>query len=297
MTDIFKDFAVKALNLTDERLAEIVYSDAEKQTIKDNAIDELLRLDAERVKIHKAASNDALTAMHDKGYKKAQGETLAKFEQSLKEEFGVGESKAQGSELVKEIINKISKDTQLDDNKVKLHPLYIQLEKKLGSEYVAKADHERIVEEYNGYKSKVEKEKVLAVVKSDALRVFLDLKPVLSKDPAKAVRQQSNFLRELETYEYEVQADGSHIIKVAGNRYDNKHGHPVAFKDFVKEVADQFFDFEVQPERGSPEHAEGKDKNILTPQSEEEYRIAIATESDPAKRVAIKAAWDVKNKK
>mgnify|MGYP007042183992 CR=1 FL=1 len=54
MSDILKDFAVKALNLTDEQIAEIVYSD-DKGTIKETAAEELLRLNAERVSELKAA--------------------------------------------------------------------------------------------------------------------------------------------------------------------------------------------------------------------------------------------------
>ena len=71
MSDVLKDFAVKSLNLTDEQFAAIVYAD-DKTTIKENAMEELLRLDSERVKSLKAASKDELTQMHDKGYKKAR---------------------------------------------------------------------------------------------------------------------------------------------------------------------------------------------------------------------------------
>jgi hypothetical protein len=297
MSDVLKDFAVKSLNLTDVQIAEILYSDAEKTTIKENAMEELLRLDSERVKALKAASKDELTFMHDKGYKKAQGETAAKFEQSLKDEFGVTESKAQGTELVKEIIAKISATTQLDDDKVKLSPLYIQLEKKLGSEYVAKADFDRINEEYNGYKSTVEKEKVLSVVISDALRAFRELKPVLPKDANKALNLEADFLGKLKAFEYEVQADGSHIIKIDGKRYENAQGHPVQFKDFIKTQADKYFEFEVQGEKGNGGNDNGGGTgSVKVPTSKEEYVIAVSNESDPLKRIAIQDAWNAKNK-
>jgi len=298
MSDVFKDFAVKSLNLTDEQFAEIVYSD-DKTTVKDTAISELLRLDAERVKGLKAASKDELTLMHDKGYKKGQVETLSKFEQSLKEEFGVVESKSQGSELVKEIINKISKDTKLDDDKVKLHPLYVQLEKKLGSDYVAKADFDRVQGEFDGYKNGVEKEKVLTVVISDALRAFRELNPVLPKDANKALNQETVFLDKLKAFEYEVQADGSHIIKVDGKRLENAQGHPVGFKDFIRQQADKYFEFQVQNARGSSGNENGANSGsgITIPKTQAEFNIAYTNEPDPKKRVALADAWDAVNKK
>lgn len=296
MPDVLKDFAVKSLNLTDEQFAAIVYAD-DKTTIKDNAMDELLRLDSERVKSLKAANKDELTQMHDKGYKKAQGETAAKFEQALKDEFGVAESKAQGTELVKEIIAKISTTTQLDDDKVKLHPLYVQLEKKLGSEYVARADYDRINEEYNGYKNNVEKEKVLSVVISDALRAFRELKPVLPKDTAKALNLEADFLGKLKAFEYEVQADGSHIIKIEGKRYENAQGHPVQFKDFIKQQADKYFEFEVQNKKENSGNDNGNGSgSVKVPTSVAEYNLAVASETDAKKRIALMDAWEARNK-
>lgn len=298
MSDVLKDFAVKSLNLTDEQFAEIVYSD-DKTTVKDTAIAELLRLDAERVKALKAASKDDLTLMHDKGYNKGKIETLSKFEQSLKEEFGVVESKAQGSELVKEIINKISKDTKLDDDKVKLHPLYVQLEKKLGSDYVAKADFDRVQGEFDGYKNNIEKEKILTIVISDALRAFRELKPVLPKDANKALNLETDFLNKLKSFEYEVQADGSHIIKTDGKRFENAQGHPVGFKDFIRQQADKYFEFEVQGGKGSAgnDNGAGSGTGITIPKTQSEFNVAYANEPDPKKRVALADAWDAVNKK
>jgi len=296
-----KDFAVKALNLTDEQFAEIVYSDAEHTTIKDNAIQELLRLDAERVTKLKSASKDDLTKTYDKGYQKAQAESLSKFETNLKEQFGVAESTSQGIDLVKEIIAKISKDTNLDDDKVKLHPLYVQLEKKLGSEYVAKAEYEKVVGEFDGYKNNIQKNEILStVVNIDAVREFRSLNPVLSVDPVRAINQENAFLNTLKTFEYEKQADGNHIIKVDGKRLENAQGHPIPFKEFIKQQAELSFDFKVQGDKGNGGNnnasggaGAGKSFSFKT---KEEYLKAQATESDPQVKVAMMHYWNEMNK-
>jgi uncharacterized protein (DUF2249 family) len=291
-----KDFAVKALNLTDEQFAEIVYSD-DKVTFKDNAVEELLRLDAERVSKLKSANKEELTKMHDKGHQKGLAEGLSKFEGSLKEQFGV-ETSSQGVELVKEIIAKISKDTNLDDDKVKLHPLYLQLERKVGTDYIAKAEYDKVKGEFDGYKSQVEKDKVNGVVINDALKDFRNLKPVLSKDPTKALNQEARFLNELKSYEYEVQSDGNHVVKIDGKRLENAQGHPVLFRDFVKSQAEKYFDFEVQGSKGSAgnNNSQNNDIVVTVPTDKRAYLIALNNETDPQKRVAMMHAWNEANK-
>jgi hypothetical protein len=296
MPDVLKDFAVKSLNLTDEQFAEIVYSD-DKGTVKEDAIQRLLALDAERIKNAKSIAKERETELHDKGYKKAQAESLIKFEGSLKEQFGV-ESTSQGIDLVKEIIAKISKDTNLDDDKVKLHPLYLQLERKVGTDFVAKAEFEKVKGEFDGYKSQVEKDKVNSIVINDALRDFRSLKPVLSKDPSKALNQEQRFLNELKSFEYEVQSDGNHVVKIDGKRIENAQGHPVLFRDFVKQRAELQFDFELQGTKGNGgnDNSQNNDVHVTVPTDKRAYLVALNNETDPHKRVAMMNAWNEANK-
>ena len=299
MPDVLKDFAVKALNITDEQFAEIVYSD-DKGTVKETAIQELLRLDAERVTKLKAASKEELTKTYDKGYQKAQAESLSKFETNLKEQFGVTESNSQGLDLVKEIIAKIGKDTNLDDEKVKLHPLYVQLEKKLGSDYIAKAEYEKVKGEFDGYKNSIEKEKIVSVVvNSDGLREFRALNPVLSSDPVRALNQENDFLDKLKAFEYEKQADGNHIVKIDGKRLENAQGHPVPYKEFIKMQAEKYFDLSEQTPRGNGGNNNNNNGGnpIVVPKTKEEYIKAQAAESDPKKKVELMNAWNALNNK
>jgi hypothetical protein len=297
MSDILKDFAVKSLGITDDRFAEILYSD-DKVTVKETALDELLRLDAERVKSLKAANKDELTAKFNNGHQKGLAEGLGKFEATLKEQFGVGDSTAQGVDLVKEILVKQGQSANIDDEKVKLHPLYRKLEVALEKDYIAKSEYEKVTQEFDGYKNGVEKEKVMHVVKSDALKAFRSFEPVLSADTTKALNQELDFLNKLGAYEYEIQMDGSHIIKVDGKRLENAQGHPVSFNDFVKTQADKYFDFKVQTAR---ENAHNHNTNVVinnvtVPKTKQEYLVALNNESDPVKKVALMNAWKEQNK-
>ena len=297
MNDPLKDFALKSLNISEDKFAEIVYSDAEKTTLKPDALDSLLALDAERIKTAKQVAKDRETELHDKGYNKAKAEALAKFETNLREQFGITETTLQGLDLVKEIVSKTSKTAEIDEEKVKLHPLYLQMERKLGTEYVPKADYDKVQGEFDGYKSNVERDKVLTVVLTDAIREFRGLKPVLPKDPTKARNQEDDFANKLKTFEYEVQSDGNHIIKVDGKRLENAQGHPIGFKDFVKTQAERFYEFEQQIDRGNAGNDNrGGSGSVKVPTNEAEYQQAIVNETDPMERVKIKRAYEASKK-
>jgi len=298
MSDILKDFAVKSLGITDEQFAEIVYSD-DKVTVKETALQELLNRDAERVKTLKAASKDELTDKFNKGHQKGLAEGLGKFEQTLKEQFGVGESAAQGIDLVKEILVKQGQSANIDDEKVKLHPLYRKLEVALEKDFVAKADYEKVTQDFDGYKSNVEKEKVMHVIKADGLKVLRSLKPVLPSDPQKALNQELDFLDKLGAFEYELQIDGSHIIKVDGKRYENAQGHPVAFADFVKQQSDKYFEYAVQDQRGNAGNSGGNGGGgtVTIPKDKQAYMVALNNESDPKKKIELMHAWNASQNK
>lgn len=297
--DFLKDFAVKVLNLTDEQFAETVYSDVEKQTLKEDALQQLLNKDAERIKAAKAIAKERETELHDKGYKKAQAESLSKFEKEIKEQFQVPDSTSQGVDLIKEIIAKISKDTNLDDDKVKLHPLYVSLEKQMKEKYIGKEEYDKVVSEFDGFKKNVDRDKVMHFVKADALKIFRSLKPVLPSDAIKATNQENKFLAEFDGYEYQVQNDGSHIILVDGKRLENAQGHPISFADFVKGRADMYFEFEQQSGKGNAGNSgggAGSGGQITLPTDVKKFNEMLALEPDPQKQIAMSKAWDEAHK-
>ena len=120
---LIQGLVAKTLNIANDEIASILYK--EDGTLKEDAVETLVSKDAQRIQALKDMHSAELTKIHDKGYNKAKVETLSKFEKDLKDEYGIAESQATGKELVKEILSKLSKDTHLDEDKVKLHPKFI----------------------------------------------------------------------------------------------------------------------------------------------------------------------------
>lgn len=293
MNELLESLVGKTLNLPKERIAEILYDS--EGNIKEGAIDELVRLDADRVNTLKKASKDDLTRIHNEAYSKAKAEVLSDFEAKIREELGVT-TDAKGIELIKDIVAKKS-NVQIDEEKVKLHPKYIELEKKLSSEYISKAEYEKTKKELEDFKRNVARESTLSVVKADAVKVFRGLKPVLSKDPARATNQEADFLNKIAAYDFEVQADGKHIIKKAdGTRLETLNGYPIDFDEFIKSEANKYFDFEVQGDKGNAGNQGGGGLNMVMPKSESEYLTMLANEPDPQKAKALMTAWQARQK-
>ena len=139
------------------------------------------------------------------------------------------------------------------------------------------------------------------VVVSDALKEFESLNPVLSTDAKRAYNQKVDFLNKMKAFEYEVQSDGNHIIKVDGKRYENAQGHPIPFRDFVKQQTELYFDLNVQGAKGSAGNNNGNGGagtgSVTVPTDKREYMIALNNETDPHKKIALKNAWEAKNNK
>lgn len=300
MKDQFNNLVGKILNIPNEQILADFY-ESDGTTLKADAIDRLAQLDADRIKAIKEANKSKLTEMHDTGYSKGKAEALAKYENDLRTEFGVENKELKGIDLIKEVVAKNAK-VEIDEEKIKLHPRYLELERKLTNDYMPKAEYERTKAEFDAFKTQIEMSKVNSVIKEDAVKVFLSLNPVLSKDANKAVNQQKDFVEKLLAYQFEIQSDGNHIIKQGDKRLENANGHPVSFADFVKSEADKYFDFEVQSDRGN-----GGNKNngsggsgggtVKVPQTLEEYNEALANESDPKKAVELMNAWKAKHNK
>lgn len=295
MKETLEQLVGRLLNLPKEKVAELYESDGE--TLKADAIDTLVAIDAARIKALKDAHKDELTKIHDEAYSKAKGESLAKWEKQIKDELGL-QTDAKGLDLIKEAIAKNAK-VEIDEEKIKLHPRYIELERKLNNEFISKAEYDKVKKEFDEFKTVIERGKVVDVVKQDAIRIFRSLKPVLSKDPARATNQESDFVEKLTRFDYDIQNDGNHVIMVDGKRLETSNGFSVAFADFVKSEAAKYFDFEVQDNRGNAgnNNNSGSSLNIVLPQSEAEYITMLAKEPDPHKQVALRNAWNAKNAK
>ena len=294
MSEFIEGLVGRTLNLPKEKVAEILY-ESDGTTIKADAIDKFIEIDSLRIKALKEAHKDELTKMHDRAYSEAKGETLAKYEKQLKEELGLT-TDAKGIDLIKEAISKGAK-VELDEEKVKLHPRYIELEKKLNQDFISKAEYDKVKSEFDEFKTQIEKVKVSSVIKQDAIRIFRALKPVLSHDPIKATNQEDDFVDKLIAFDYDIQGDGNHIIKNDGKRMETSNGYPIGFADFVKSEASKYYDFQLQDDKGNAGNKQaGSGTSMIFPQSEQEYTIMLANEPDPAKAIALMTAWKSRSK-
>ena len=243
-------FAVKVLGMTDEEVQSLYKkTDEGEAVLVDNFADILAKKDADRIASLEKGYKEKQTELHDKGYQKAQKEVLGKFEKQIKEKYGF-ETDKMGVDLVDDLISQASQGKEKPQD-IKTHPDYIKLERQLQTDFVPKSKYEEITGEFDNFKQNVERNQVIGKVKEDARKVFRSLNPILSKDPKKAANQEAEFLSKLDTYDYQVQEDGNHVIIKNGNRLENDHKNPVIFSEFVKQRASDLYDFAEQSEKGN----------------------------------------------
>ena len=100
MKDILFGYASKTLNVDTDRLAEILLKKADDGTLtdeaNDNALTELLKLDAERVGKMKPDTK----GIFDNGHKKGLKEGAEQWESKVRESFGITDDTIQGDALI-----------------------------------------------------------------------------------------------------------------------------------------------------------------------------------------------------
>lgn len=292
--DLLFGVLTKTLNKTSDELTELIYNkpsdDNTEPTLKEEAMELILNMDSTRVEnIKKTVKPDK--EMLDAQYKRGLKETMINFEKELKKQYGI-ESDKQGIELITEIVEMNKQEAaKLTDEDVKKHPLYRSLEK----ERVPKADHEKVLNEFNEYKQNQTRQQTLTQIRRDALKHLMPLNPVISDNPQVAKTREEDFLNKFSGYEYEIDDDGNHLILKNGERLEDGHGNPLMFKDFVEQRARTHYEFAAQDEKGNAGN-EQKSGKVTVPKSEEDYREQMAAAKSPEERIAIKAAFDAANK-
>lgn len=280
----------KTLNVSEQELTDLLYQkadDSDEMILKDGALDEILGMDEDRVKNIQANVKPKKEVLEEQ-YSRGKKETMEAFEKEVKEKYSL-ESDKIGIELVEEAVSsQVKTKPKLTDDDVKKHPVYLELEKNS----VTKEQYETLKGEFDGFKKNQEKSKKLLEVNEFVLRELELLKPVVSENAEVRINRQKDFLKKFEQWDYQLQ-DGSDplILDADGNRIEDGHGNPVAWKDFVKKNASLYYDFKVQDGKGSSGSGgdEGeKFKGIKVPGSKEEYSQMIQDEQDPEKRIEIR---------
>lgn len=272
--------------------------------LKATALASLLDKDKARVQAFK----DEATVAHDKGFNKAKGDALTKFEKDLKEKHGITSDK-QGLDLIDHIVTekiKLDPNGEKDEEKVKRSPVYLQMVDKLKQEKTDALTLES--KKYEDLQTSIKKDSTFKSVSETALDFIKnELKPILPEGKtadgkSKADIQLNKFLKDLTSeYDFEI-TDGKTFISKDGKLLENAHGHMLDFKDVVKAKASEVWDFQTGEARNSAGNnnnaaAAGTDKTYKgpVPKSDDEYMQMIEANKDnvPA-QIQITQAWTTK---
>lgn len=246
--ETFKYIATKLLNLTEEELTS-KYFDGE--ALKETAPDELLTAIETKLKAAKQGETEAF----NKGFKKAEAKFKSEAENTIKEVLGVEIN--EGEDLA-EVVSKWHSENKktksaLTDDDIKKHPLYRQLEK----ERVPKEEYEKVISEFDDYKSQAARREVLAQVKPKVWGVVTGMNPKLPTDQKVAETYRNAFLSVFDSYDYQIENDDVLVLK-DGKRVEDNFGNPLKFEDFVKSNASNYFEFNKQEAKGGAGNANGQ---------------------------------------
>ena len=297
LTSIMLGYLVKQHGITEDAAAELLFesSEGEVDRTKPNkdALQALLQLDQDRVT--KLKDGVDTSEVFKQGYDKARSEVLGKAEKKLAKKYGIEDDSLKLDMLVETIVAAATPDdNQLEDDKVKTHPLYLELERNAASEIeTLKTTYE---DKIKGMETTYAKTETMRGVSSEVLSLFDGLKPVLSSDTVRAGNQRADFAKRFESYDFEKQEDGSYLILQGGKRLEDGHGHPLTLDALVRQEASRTYDFQVQDKKegtGNGGQTGGSGASAVNvPSSEDEYNEAIFNAKTAEERVAITQAYE-----
>lgn len=244
MKTIITGLLSKAYNQDTGKIAELLKNGVElSEEEQQEVLNQILEIDSARVEnIKKGISTKEFI---EQGYNKAKGEVLSKFEQTLKEKFGI-ESNKTGSELIEDIVSaKAEKggSGELTEDAIKRSKVYQDLQTKLNTDVeTTKSTLQKQIDDLqNGYKN----EKTFSNVEKKALSIFTGLNPILPQTKAVADNQINNFVNSLKDFTFDVQDDRIVVMDKDGKVVEDGHGNSRSFEDIVKEKASSQFEFKV----------------------------------------------------
>ena len=253
--EILFAFVEKTLGIPPDQIGPLVYKKGPDNVptteIDEKALDALL--DKDKVRVQTIKSQVDTTSHFDNGYKKAQSEVLAAKEKAFKEKYKMeGEYKL--DDLVDHIVTTKVKEASsgdIEEAKVKGHPLFIQTLKKVeDTENEWKTKLDTAIKDYT---TKLEQTEVKGEAKSVVLKAFMDYKPVLSTNAERAETQKKEFVDSiLQTSSLKKVAKvGIALLDENGEVRTDEHGHVVTLDKFVFAKASALYDQVVQSKKGN----------------------------------------------
>jgi hypothetical protein len=302
--ELLEKFIGKTLNIPAEEVATLMFEKVDdKEVIKADALESLLEKDKARI----AKFVEDRKTQFDNGYKKAQAETLSKFEKEIKEKFGVAEDK-QGLELIESIVaeNIKGQGGELDEEKIKRSKLYLDTVSKLNKEKEEAIAAE--AKKFNDLETSIKKQTIFKTISDKAKEKLKELNPILPEGKTNDGKSKSDiqierFLRELEMeYNFELKDDKILISDKEGKLLETPQHYPVDFNELVKEKASALWDFKQGEDRsgtgnknngnqgGSDDGGKGGYKGPL-PKNEDEYLKLVSELKDESQQIALTEEW------
>src|SRR3972149_2386235 len=303
------EFVQKTLGISPTEAASLLFDikiEDGSGTLKTTALPTLLDKDKTRIQSFK----DLETQAHDKGFNKAKGEALTKFEKDLKDKFGIVSDK-QGLDLIEFAVAeklKLSGDPK-DDDKIKRSSVYMSMVDQLTKE---KTDAIAIeTTKFNDLQTSIQKETTFKSVSDRAMDLIKnELQPILPEGKttdgkSKADVQIQRFLKELSgEYQFESK-DGKMLISKEGKLLEDAHGRMIDFNELIKSRAAEVWDFKQGEHRQSAGNNNNNDPAKANankgytgpiPKTGDEYVKMINEAPDDASKQAITKAWGTKTK-
>lgn len=289
--EVFTGLLSTTLQMDEAGVASLFNEDG---SVKDDALNVILEKDKARI----AAVKPDTKKIFDDGYRKAQGETLTKFEREFMEKTGYKSDK-KGLDLVLEYAAAQAKNTDITEDTIQKHPVFVKKIDELSKQIeAAKAEGEtKLKELLEGQKKK----EVFSKVSESALTMFKGWNPILSPDEKKAAAQVKELLLDkLAAYDFDILEGGRIIVMKDGKVLNDDHSNPITYEKLVKQIADERFDYKKAEDRSSAGNkgAPGAGGDIQMPKNEEEYLKLANDQNIPlATRNKIAEYWAEQQKK
>lgn len=254
--------------------------------LKAEALQTLIDKDAQRIQSLKPDTKKYF----DDGYKKAQSESLTKFEKDILDKYGL-KSEKKGIELIDDLVAQYIKEGGTDEDKIKKSRYYLD-----AVEALQKEKDELIKtksQEFEDFKKQVEQDKAFSKVSSEALVIFDNLKPILPEDAAKSANLKRIFVEELKQFNYEMREGAVIILDKDGNDALDGHGHRIKFDSLVRQTAEKYFEFhQSDPKSAAGFKKDNQAKTVYKINSEQDYIKLRAEAKTTEERAALLEAFN-----
>jgi hypothetical protein len=297
-------FFGKTYNLpADEVAAKLLKQEADgTDTFIDTALTEALNFDVARV----TTINEDKQTMFDNGYKKAQKESLEKFEKEAKEKYGVTSDK-KGIELVDELIlSKIkAQGVDLDDDKIRKSKVYLDAVAELKKEKEAAVTEAET--KYKDLETSIQQKEISNSIRKSAKELILAANPILPEGKLpdgrlKADIQVERLIDELlAEHKFETKDGKTFVHNAKGELMKDAHLHPIEFKNFINDKVVERWDLKEGAAKRAPGNSNddnddaNKDKKYSGPviSSVDEYSKAMASAgTDEKLKIDITKHWN-----